>query len=247
MSKISEMTREKWIESTFPEWGTWLVEEIENEVVQPGNVAMWWLGCTGIWFKTPGGANITIEYAAMDYIGADKIVYYYKLDGIDDNWNYAQDMRRVTYNNLRHGNYTFHVRSTNREGGEVDNEKRLTIFVLRPWWLRWWAFMLYICGVLAIIGLIIYIMSLYNGLRRKVQVEQEVTDIKLRFFTNISHELRTPLTLIVGPIQNILRNERISPNVRSQLEIVNSNSQRMLRMVNQLLEFRKIQNQKMKQ
>ena len=89
-------------------------------------------------------------------------------------------------------------------------------------------------------------MSLYNGLRRKVQVEQEVTDIKLRFFTNISHELRTPLTLIVGPIQNILRNERISPNVRSQLEIVNSNSQRMLRMVNQLLEFRKIQNQKMK-
>ena len=61
LSKISEMTREKWIESTFPEWGTWLVEEIENEVVQPGNVAMWWLGCTGIWFKTPGGANLTID------------------------------------------------------------------------------------------------------------------------------------------------------------------------------------------
>ena len=61
MSKVSEMTREKWIMSTFPEWGTWLVEDIENEVVQPGNVAMWWLGCTGIWFKTPGGANITID------------------------------------------------------------------------------------------------------------------------------------------------------------------------------------------
>ena len=61
MSKVSEMTREKWIMSTFPEWGTWLVEDIENEVVAPGNVAMWWLGCTGIWFKTPGGANITID------------------------------------------------------------------------------------------------------------------------------------------------------------------------------------------
>ena len=61
MSKISEMTRESWINSTFPEWGTWLVEDIENEVVEPGNVAMWWLGCTGIWFKTPGGANITID------------------------------------------------------------------------------------------------------------------------------------------------------------------------------------------
>lgn len=61
MSKISEMTRQSWIESTFPEWGTWLVEDIENEVVQPGNVAMWWLGCTGVWFKTPADTNITID------------------------------------------------------------------------------------------------------------------------------------------------------------------------------------------
>ena len=61
MSKISEMTRQNWIESTFPEWGTWLVEDIENEVVAPGNVAMWWLGCTGVWFKTPADTNITID------------------------------------------------------------------------------------------------------------------------------------------------------------------------------------------
>lgn len=61
MSKISEMTRDSWIKSTFPEWGTWLVEDIENEVVAPGNVAMWWLGCTGVWFKTPADTNITID------------------------------------------------------------------------------------------------------------------------------------------------------------------------------------------
>ncbi len=61
MSKISEMTRESWIMSTFPEWGTWLNEEIEREEVKPGTVAMWWLGCTGIWFKTPGGCNLTID------------------------------------------------------------------------------------------------------------------------------------------------------------------------------------------
>ena len=61
MSKIDDITRDSWIMSTFPEWGTWLVEDIENEVVAPGNVAMWWLGCTGIWMKTPGGANITID------------------------------------------------------------------------------------------------------------------------------------------------------------------------------------------
>ena len=61
MSKVDEITRESWIMSTFPEWGTWLNEEIENEVVEPGNVAMWWLGCTGIWFKTPADCNITID------------------------------------------------------------------------------------------------------------------------------------------------------------------------------------------
>ena len=196
--------------------------------------------------RIENGSNITIDYAAMDYVGANKIVYYYKMDGIDKDWNRPTDLRRVTYSNLRHGHYTFHVRSTNREGGDVDNEKTLAIFVENPTWLSWWAICLYVLGILLCIALIIFIISTYNGLRQKVKVEQQVTDIKLRFFTNISHELRTPLTLIVAPVENILQTERISQNVRSQLEIVQSNSQRMLRMVNQLLEFRKVQNQKMK-
>ena len=61
MATITETSRDSWIKSTFPEWGTWLVEDIEQELVPKGQVAMWWLGCTGIWFKTPGGANITID------------------------------------------------------------------------------------------------------------------------------------------------------------------------------------------
>ncbi len=192
------------------------------------------------------GNDVTIEYAAMDFIGSDKIVYSYKMDGIDSNWKYARDVRRLTYNNLHYGNYVFHVRSTNRECGEVDNEQILVIYVQRPIWLSWWAILLYGVGIILVIGCIISVMSIYNSLRRKVQVEQQVTDIKLRFFTNISHELRTPLTLITAPIENILQTERISQSVRGQLEIVQSNSQRMLRLVNQLLEFRKVQNQKMK-
>ncbi len=192
------------------------------------------------------GSHITIEFAAMDFIGADKIVYSYKMDGIDEDWTSTKDMRRLSYSNLRHGSYVFHVRSTDREGGDTDNERRIVIFVARPLWLTWWAITLYIVCALLIIALIVYGMNVYNELRRKVQVEQQVTDIKLRFFTNISHELRTPLTLIAAPVENILQTERISQSVRSQLEIVRSNSQRMLRMVNQLLEFRKVQNQKMK-
>ena len=192
------------------------------------------------------GSNITIDYAALDYVGINKIYYYYWLEGVDKNWNKPTNLRRVTYSNLRHGTYIFHVRSTNREGADVDNAIQLVIHVERPIWLSWWALLLYCLGIALLIGLTIYAVSVYNGLRQRVKVEQQVTDIKLRFFTNISHELRTPLTLIVSPIENILQTERISQSVRSQLEIVHSNSQRMLRMVNQLLEFRKVQNQKMK-
>ena len=196
--------------------------------------------------RIENGSNIAIEYAALDFVGADKIFYSYKMDGIDNEWVNGQDVRRVTYNNLRYGKYIFHVRSTNREGGDVDNEKLLVIMVERPKWLSGWAILLYLIAILLIVGGTVYSISIYNSLRQKVKVEQQVTDIKLRFFTNISHELRTPLTLIVGPVENILQTERISQSVRSQLEIVQSNSQRMLRMVNQLLEFRKVQNQKMK-
>ena len=192
------------------------------------------------------GSNITIEYAALDFVGINKIYYSYKLDGIDKDWNGPTDLRRVTYSNLRHGEYIFHVRSTNREGADVNNAITLVIFVEKPIWLAWWMILLYCLGIALFIGLAIYVISIYNNLRQRVEIEQQVTDIKLRFFTNISHELRTPLTLIVGPIENILQTERINQNVRSQLEIVQSNSQRMLRMVNQLLEFRKVQNQKMK-
>lgn len=192
------------------------------------------------------GSNITIEYAALSYIGSNKIYYSYMLDGVDKTWKGPTNIRRVTYSNLHYGTYVFHVRSTNREGGEVDNEQILVIIVKRPMWLSWWAIMLYVLAAILFLFLAFYSINTYNKLRRKVQVEQQVTDIKLRFFTNISHELRTPLTLITAPVENILQTERISQSVRSQLEIVHSNSQRMLRMVNQLLEFRKVQNQKMK-
>ena len=189
-------------------------------------------------------AGLIIEYAAMDYVGADKIVYTYKMDGVDKEWTQAMDVRRVTYSHLPYGTYVFHVRSTTREGMEADNEKQLYIIVERPLWLAWWAVALYILGIIGLIVAGAYIVNTYNRLRRKVEVEQQVTDIKLRFFTNVSHELRTPLTLIIAPVENILQNEHVSASVRSQLEIVESNSRRMLRMVNQLLEFRKIQNQK---
>ena len=196
--------------------------------------------------KIEHDANLTIEYAALEFVNAPKITYSYRMEGLSNEWVFAYDQRRATYTNLTPGKYIFHVRSTNREGAEANNETTLCVIVKAPLWASWWAICIYILIGVALAVLIGYILYTYESLRRKVQVEQQVTDIKLRFFTNISHELRTPLTLIIGPVENILQTERISNSVRGQLEIVQSNSHRMLRMVNQLLDFRKIQNKKMR-
>ena len=193
------------------------------------------------------GNSVTIEYAAMDFVGADKIYYYYKMDGVDEDWHAATDLRRVTYARLQHGRYVFHVRSTDREGGDVDNEKILVLMVRRPAWLSWWAIMLYVIAILLIIGLIVYSIHVGDSLRQKMKMEKKMAELKLQFYTNIGHELRTPLTLIIAPVENILQNERISQYVRTQLEIILGNSRSMLDMVNRMLDYSQQQEQKRKE
>lgn len=187
----------------------------------------------------------TIEYAAIDYAAPERILYAYRLEGIDKGWNYVQHERRVTYSKLPAGDYTFHVRSTNANGIWCDNEQTIKIHVAPSFWATPWAFMIYFLVLLIIIYSAYSSISTASALRQEMEVEQKVTDIKLRFFTNISHELRTPLTLITGPVETVLRSGEISPNVRTQLEIVQSNASRMLRLINSILDFRKIQNNQM--
>ena len=106
--------------------------------------------------------------------------------------------------------------------------------------------MLYVLFILIIILVAVYILFTIYRLKHEVSVEQQISDIKLRFFTNISHELRTPLTLIAGPVEQVLKNDKLPADAREQLVVVERNTNRMLRLVNQILDFRKIQNKKMK-
>lgn len=188
----------------------------------------------------------TIAYSALEYASPNQVQYAYKLDGIDKDWNYVQGERRVTYSNLPAGDYVFHVKSTNGEGIWGDNEQTLKIHVAPSFWSTPWAFMIYFLIIFALCYSGYSQFNTTNQLRQEVAVEQKVTDIKLRFFTNISHELRTPLTLITGPVETVLKDSDLKPQVRTQLEIVQSNAQRMLRLINQILDFRKIQNSQMK-
>ncbi len=190
--------------------------------------------------------GFSIQFAALDMKYPDNISYSYQLEGFEKNWNDIGNQRTATYTNLPKGHYTLKVRSTNSDGVWVENTRTLHITVLPSFWETPWAYLLYVLFILLVIFTAAYILFTIFRLKHKVSVEQEISDIKLRFFTNISHELRTPLTLIAGPIEHVLQHGKLNNEEREQLVLVERNTNRMLRLVNQILDFRKIQNKKMK-
>ncbi|MFA6812942.1 MAG: two-component regulator propeller domain-containing protein [Bacteroidaceae bacterium] len=188
----------------------------------------------------------TIQYAALDYINPKNVQYKYKLEGFEKQWTFADKVRSVTYTNLPKGHYVFKVYSTNSDGYWTNNVRSLPIVILPSFWETPLAYVFYALSIIFIIFIVSYILFTIYKLKREVSVEQEVSDIKLKFFTNVSHELRTPLTLIVGPVEYVLGHTKLPDEAHEQLVVVERNANRMLRLVNQILDFRKIQNNKMK-
>lgn len=189
-------------------------------------------------------SSLSIAYKALDYSAPENIQYAYKLEGLDKEWNYVGNQTRAVYTNLTPGKYRFMVKSTYRNGEWSDNICSVEVEVAHPWWLTWWAYIIYIAALSALLYLFILFFSRINRYRRELNVEKKVNEIKLQFFTNIAHEIRTPLTLIVSPIDTLLSSELPQP-VQNQLMIIKRNSNRILMLVNQLLDFRKVQNKRM--
>lgn len=194
----------------------------------------------------PNQNVFSIEYAALDFRNSQGIEYAYKLDNFEDDWNYVGGQRIATYTNLPPGDYIFRVKSTNVEGNWCNNDKTVTICVLPTFWQTGWAWLLYFLIFASVVGGLIYAYLAFYKMQSKMKFEQEMSTMKMQFFTDISHELRTPLTLINAPLENVLDNGSIGENDRKQLEIVHSNTQRMLRMLTQILDFRKLQSNKMR-
>ncbi len=190
--------------------------------------------------------TFSIEFAAIDYVNPQAIQYAYKLEGLEKEWNYVGNQRMATYINLPKGTYTFRVKSTNSDGLWVNNEKSVRIVKMPSFWESAWGFVFYLLMFALFTLVVAYVLFTIYKLRNEVAVEQRITNMKLRFFTDISHELRTPLTLIASPVEYLLKKEPLSENAKSQLEIVQKNTNRMLRLINQILDFRKIQSEKMK-
>lgn len=223
--------------------------QLSNKIITPGDstkLLQLDIDDTRLLTFTHDNNSFSIQFAALDMKYPGNISYAYRLKGFEKEWNEVGKQRTATYTNVPRGNYEFQVCSTNSDGSWVDNIRRIDITVLPSFWETPWAIFLYILAVMCIIWIAVYILFTFYRLKHEVSVEQKLSELKLQFFTNISHELRTPLTLIVGPVEQLLEDKNISSYYRTQLNLVERNANRMRQLVNQILDLRKIQNNKMK-
>ena len=197
--------------------------------------------------------NIMIEYCALNYIFNNKNQYAYKLEGFDTEWNKVGSRRTAYYTNIPAGTYHFQVKGSNNDG--IWNEKGTTleIVVLPPLWKTWWAYLLYSAVAIALIAFIIRYFTekkrLQNNIRLKqmeAEVHEEYYQERNRLFTNFSHELRTPLTLIIAPLEEFVKRTDLANDIHYKAKLMLRNAQRLLRIVNNLMDLQKNESGTMK-
>jgi signal transduction histidine kinase/CheY-like chemotaxis protein len=192
-----------------------------------------------------------LDFAVLDYIAPENNNYAYKLDGLDNDWNYVDNRNFAHYTNLAPGNYAFHVKASNSDGVWNEEGTSIRIIITPPWWKTWWAYSLYGVALLfTLYGLRRYEMNRISyknqgKLDKAVLKEKEETEkIKSRFFANISHEFRTPLTLIFGPANDVLEKTK-EPDTKQSVGTIKRNANRLYGLVNQLLDLSKLEAGKM--
>lgn len=190
---------------------------------------------------------ITFGFVALNYSSPEKNQYAYKLEGFDDNWNYIEKKREATYTNLPAGNYVFKVKASYLNGLWNIKDKSIQIKVLPPWWKTAYAYLAYLIVIILLLATFYYVLYVYLKLKNNLKLEQieketskELNQAKLEFFTNISHEFRTPLTLIISPLEKLLNSNVNDENLLRHLKLMHSNASRLLRLINQLMDFRKV-------
>jgi signal transduction histidine kinase/ligand-binding sensor domain-containing protein/DNA-binding response OmpR family regulator len=192
----------------------------------------------------------TIEYSSINYTRPEKNEYAYYLEGYETSWNFVGKKRSATYTNLDPGNYTFKLKAANNDGIWKESPLYLKITILPPWWKTIWAIFSYI--LLVLLGVFLLNKITQSRLRDKQLVanernnrlfEKDLNEKKLQFFTNISHEFRTPLSLIIGPLEDIIKNDsdNLPERIKNKHSTIHKNTNRLYRLINELLDFRKLE------
>lgn len=201
-------------------------------------------------YLTSDQNSFSLRMAALDYQAPKMNKLMYMLEGFDMDWLTVGEIPLATYANLRHGDYKFRVKGSNSDGVWNRKELILKIHILPPFYLSAWAYSLYILLTIGCCIFLYYYLKRWNTNRQKRQMEKfeqakerEVYHAKIDFFTNVAHEIRTPLTLIKGPLENILLKKHFDMDTHEDLHIMKQNTERLLNLTNQLLDFRKTEGQ----
>ncbi len=188
----------------------------------------------------------SLEFAVLEYTNPSKVMYGYMLKGFDDNWRYTDSNHRLaTYTNLPEGSYTLNVKAF-FEGCPEDKNvvyNEINIRILPPWYKTYWAYFIYLSLLVFIVW---EFLNLLNRRKLRIQehLELEKKEMKLRMFTDLTHEIRTPFTLVMAPIKSLQETETDSRR-KEMFNLVNRNILRILRLLNQLMDIRKIDNQQL--
>lgn len=190
----------------------------------------------------------TIDYVAINYAHLGQNRYAYQLEGLESDWNYVDNKRSATYTNLSAGEYTFKVKAANNDGVWSKSPIILKIIKLPPFWLTTWAYLVYFLVAITLFFIIrkyfLIKFHLENNLKLEKLEKQQIenlTQLKLKFFTNISHDFRTPLTLIHGPLIELIKKSSLDHESHNHLLLIQKNVHLMLRLINQLMDFRKLE------
>ena len=189
-----------------------------------------------------------IYFSTLDYSDVRNVKYTYRLEGFDQAWSQPSSTPWAAYQKLPAGKYLLHVKACTSDG-TWGKESTLVICIKPPFYLTSWAIMIYVLLVLGVIILVVKFVHDKNVLRNRIRLEQELTRYKLVFFTNIAHEFRTPLTLMQGSLEKekcIMKANRWQTELEKTIRVMDKSVQRMLRLIDQLLEFRKMQAGKLK-
>lgn len=190
--------------------------------------------------------NLSISYAALNYIHPDGNQYIYRMDGADNTWHNVGNRREAYYSNLAPGNYIFRLKASNNDGVWNPKETSLHITVMPPLYKTWWAYLFYLLLAAFIVIKITQYQHRKHELERDIRFKQkeqdrmkELHDERMRMFNNFSHELRTPLTLIMNPLEELAQKASFSEDVKRALRLMKKNTQRMLLLVNNLMDIQK--------
>ena len=191
-------------------------------------------------------SSFSIDFAALSYVAPEMNKYAYKMEGLENDWNYLSVPQKIIYSNLPYGKYVFRVKAANNDGLWNERGDSLAIIINPPFWRTTWAYLLYVMLVL------FFVVAFFNYYIKKIErdnmskrqlfeseKEKEIYDSKIEFFTNIAHEIRTPLTLIKGPLEYIMKHEVGREELKNNLFVMEKNTNRLLSLINQLLDFRK--------